>query len=197
MQNNISVVLSGYSHAEALKKVLWGYNTQTYRNFEMVIIGNAEVPQELQEELFFSVRAVDNQSNGTVIDTALPYCTTNYLLLADAGAIPRNDFVEQHIKYREEGFYLTGGVTMIPQALFDGISREDIYSGKCFIRPGSGSRSGLFGSILNRLVPPDSQWNSQNASGWKEDLCGHGPLSSRLRPRQIKYSTMCLRANSR
>lgn len=194
MQNNISVVLSGCGPSEEVKKVLWGYNTQTYRNFEIIIVGNINVPGDIIGDLFYPVVSVSNHANGTIIDTALPHCTTGYLLLADGSAIPRHDYVEQHIKYREEGYYLTGSIIDIPAAEFDAISREDIYSGKCFSRPGSIGRSGLLGSILNRLVPPDAEWNSVNASGWKENLCGHGPDSKELKPKQIRYSTMCLRA---
>ncbi len=194
MQNDISVVIAGNAPAEVLKKVLWGYNTQTYRNFEMLIVGDAKVPDELKAELFFPVINVSNHNNGTVIDLAMPACGTGYMVVADAHAIPRHDFVEQHVKYREEGYYLTGSVTDIPLKQFEGITREDIYSGKCFSRPGNGNKSGLIGSIMNRLVPPDADWNSYNASGWKEDLCGNGPRSKDVKPRQIKYSTVCLRA---
>lgn len=194
MQNDISVVIAGGAPAEVLKKVLWGYNTQTYRNFELVIVGDANVPDEVKAELFYPVITVSNPNNGTVIDLAMPACSTGYIVAADAYAIPRHDFVEQHVKYREEGYYLTGGVTDIPAAQFNSISREAIYSGECFKRPGNGNKSGLTGSIMNRLVPPDADWNSHNASGWKNDLCGNGPRNSSLKPRQIKYSTVCLRA---
>jgi hypothetical protein len=197
MQNDISVVLTGNCPPEVLKKVLWGYNTQTYRNFELVIVGDAKVPDEVKAELFFPVITVGNHNNGTVIDQAMPACGTGYLLVADGHAIPRHDFVEQHIKYREEGYYLTGALTDIATTQFDNITREDIYSGKCFSRPGNGNKSGLIGSIMNRIVPPDAEWNNINASGWKDDLCGNGPRSKELKPRQIKYSTVGLRPKNR
>lgn len=196
MQNDISVVLTGNYTPEVLKKVLWGYNTQTYRNFELVIADAAKVPDEIKAELFFPVITVSNHNNGTIIDQAVPACSTGYILLADGNAIPRHDFLEQHIKYREEGYYLTGAVTEITVPQFEGISLEEIYSGKCFSRPGNGNKSGLIGSIMNRLVPPD-EWNSVNASGWKEDLCGNGPRNKDLKPRQIKYSTVALKAKNR
>ncbi len=197
MQNDISVVLTGNCPPEVLKKVLWGYNTQSYRNFELILVGDIKVPDEVKAELFFPVITVSNHNNGTVLDRVMPACGTGYITLADATAIPRHDFVEQHIKYREEGYYLTGSAIDIPAKQFDGISRDDIYSGKCFSRPGNANKAGLIGSIMNRLVPPDSDWNNVNASGWKEDLCGSGPRSKELKPRQIKYSTVCLRAKNK
>lgn len=197
MQNNISVVVSGNCPAEALKKVLWGYNAQTYRNFELIIVGGGKIADEVEAELFYPIIYVSNLNNGTLIDQAIPACGTGYIVLADSRAIPRADFVEQHIKYREEGRYLTGSVTEIPAGQFDSITREEIYSGKCFSRPGNGNKSGLIGSIMNRLVPPDADWNDGNASGWKVDLCGSGPRSADLKPKQIKYSTVALRAKNK
>ena len=53
MQKNISVVISTYNSPEWLKKVIWGYNTQTYRNFEMVTAddGSRQETSDLIEEL--------------------------------------------------------------------------------------------------------------------------------------------------
>ena len=193
MQNDISVVITAGSTAEGLKKVLWGYNTQTYRNFEMVIAGNTEGLDEVREELFFPVIIAGASGNGTVLENALKSCTTAYVVLADGNAIPRQDFVEQHIKYREEGYYLTGNAVEVPQQDFNSFTREAIYSGSCFKRQGISNRSGLLGSIMNRLVPPDSDWNGQNTSAWKQDLGSNGPVKG-IKPRQIKYSTVCLMA---
>jgi len=53
MQKNISVIISTYNSVEWLKKVIWGYNTQTYRNFEMVIAddGSRQETFDLIEKL--------------------------------------------------------------------------------------------------------------------------------------------------
>ena len=59
MQKNISVVISTYNSLEWLKKVIWGYNTQTYRNFEMVIADDGsrqdtfDLIEEMKKEVFF------------------------------------------------------------------------------------------------------------------------------------------------
>ena len=49
MKTNISIIISTYNSPDWLAKVLYGYNTQTYRNFEMVIAddGSNEKTKEL------------------------------------------------------------------------------------------------------------------------------------------------------
>ena len=61
MQKNISVIISTYNSVEWLKKVIWGYNTQTYRNFEMVIADDGsrqdtfDLIDELKKEVFYPI----------------------------------------------------------------------------------------------------------------------------------------------
>ena len=38
MQKNISVLVVASDNLEMLEKVIWSYNTQTFRNFEMLIL---------------------------------------------------------------------------------------------------------------------------------------------------------------
>jgi hypothetical protein len=38
MQKNISVIVVANDNFESLEKVIWSYNTQAFRNFEMIIV---------------------------------------------------------------------------------------------------------------------------------------------------------------
>lgn len=207
MQNNISVIISGEAHPAVLKKVLWGYNTQTYRNFELIIAGGnaTAIVDEVKAELFYSVAIINGTDVNDQMADALAACTTGYVVTSSAKAVPRQDFVEQHIKYREEGYYLCGG--LIKGHTGNEINREGIYSGRAF-RGRDGITKGLTGSILNRLVPVDREWNTGNASAWLTDFApafrmaaGEGRWDKNIarylqkdgiKPRQIAFSSVCV-----
>jgi hypothetical protein len=53
-------------------------------------------------------------------------------MMSDGDCIPRPDFVEQHIKFREEGYFLSGGYHKLPLQLSKDISKSDIYADLCF-----------------------------------------------------------------
>ena len=233
MQKNISVIISTYNSVEWLKKVIWGYNTQTYRNFEMVIADDGsrqdtfDLIEELKKEVFYPIIHVWHEDNGfqksQILNKAIIACTTDYIMMSDGDCIPRPDFVEQHIKFREEGYFLSGGYHKLPLELSQNITKEDIYSGKCFdvswlkkngmkssFKNNKVSATGLKSSILNFLTPTTPSWNGHNASGWKKDILAINGFDERMqyggqdrelgerlvnygiKPKQIRYSTVCL-----
>lgn len=192
MRKNVSVVLTAQYSPESTEKVLLGYNAQTYRNFEMLFLlssSDTEIQQILETvkpQLFYSVGTIfvddkDNLSENAAL--ILSKVTTEYILFANASGIPRYDFVEQHIKYREEGFFLSGASNLIKSSVVDTITKDTIYSGVCFeldwLRA-NGFKSqfsdillfskGLRGSFLNSIFKVGNQFNFDNASLWKEDL---------------------------
>ncbi|HEX7869652.1 MAG TPA: glycosyltransferase family 2 protein [Chryseobacterium sp.] len=233
MQKNISVIISTYNSVEWLKKVIWGYNTQTYRNFEMVIADDGsrqdtfDLIEELKKEVFYPIIHVWHEDNGfqksQILNKAIIACTTDYIMMSDGDCIPRPDFVEQHIKFREEGYFLSGGYHKLPLELSQNITKEDIYSGKCFdvswlkkngmkssFKNNKVSSTGLKSSILNFLTPTTPSWNGHNASGWKKDILAINGFDERMqyggqdrelgerlvnygiKPKQVRYSTVCL-----
>jgi len=56
MMKNISVIISTYNSPKWLEKVLWGYNTQTYRNFELVIADDGS-----SQETFDLIEAIKKE----------------------------------------------------------------------------------------------------------------------------------------
>ena len=114
-------------------------------------------------------------------------------MMSDGDCIPRTDFVEQHIKFREEGYFLSGGYHKLPLELSQNITKEDIYSGKCFdiswlkkngmkssFKNNKVSATGLKSSILNFLTPTTPSWNGHNASGWKKDILAINGFDERM-----------------
>lgn len=203
MQKNISVVISTYNSPEWLKKVIWGYNTQTYRNFEMVIADDGSrqatfyLIEEMKKEVFFPIIHIWHEDNGfqksQILNKAILECTTEYILMSDGDCIPRPDFIEQHIKFREEGYFLSGGYHKLPLLLSKNITKEDIYSGKCFelkwlkshgmkvsFKNSKVYSKGLLSGFLNFLTPTTPSWNGHNASGWKDDILAINGFDERM-----------------
>ncbi len=193
MKKDISVIISTYNSPEWLAKVLYGYNAQTFRNFEVIIAddGSDERTQkcidELQKEVFFPISHVWHEDNGfqktIILNKAILATTTDYILMTDGDCVPREDFVEHHIKHREEGCFLSGGYFKLPMDLSQRITKDDIYSGRCFdmdwlrkngikisFKNNKLIASGLRSWLLNFTTPTTPSWNGHNASGWKKDF---------------------------
>ena len=66
MKKDISVIISTYNSPEWLAKVLYGYNAQTFRNFEVIIADDGSDERtkkcidELQKEVFSSGTKTDS-----------------------------------------------------------------------------------------------------------------------------------------
>lgn len=230
---NISIIISTYNSPDWLAKVLYGYNTQTYRNFEIVIADDGsnentrQLIQDIQKEVFYQIIHVWHIDNGfqksQILNKAILKCRTDYILMSDGDCIPKENFVEEHIKYREKGYFLSGGYYKLPMSISLKITKEDIYSGKCFdlkwlkdngiklrFRNNKIISSGLKSKILNFITPTTPSWNGHNSSGWKEDIIAVNGFDERMqyggqdrelgerlvnhgiKPKQIRYSTVCL-----
>ena len=107
----------------------------------------------------------------------------DYLIFSDGDCIPRKDFVETHLKFREEGRFLSGGYFMLPMNISKLISKDDVKSQNCFsvnwllknglkksFKNNKLTAKGLKAKILNFFTPTKPSWNGHNASGWKKDL---------------------------
>ena len=233
MTKDISIIISTYNSPDWLAKVLLGFNTQTFRNFEVVIAddGSDEKTKlcidKIQKEVFFDIKHVWHEDNGfqktIILNKAILASETNYILMTDGDCIPREDFVETHIKYREEGFFISGGYYKLPMDLSKKIDKNDIYSGLIFkmnflkkngisssFKNNKISAKGLWSWFLNRVTPTNASWNGHNASGWKIDFLsvngfdermqyggedrefGERLINNGIKPKQIRYSTICL-----
>lgn len=232
-QKDISVVISTYNSPDWLEKVLWGYNTQTFRNFEMVIADDGSKPEtknlidQLEKEVFYDIKHVWHEDNGfqksQILNKAIVASDTNYILMSDGDCIPKENFIEEHIKQREEGYFLSGGYHKLPMVLSENITKEDVYNGSCFevswLKNNGMSTSfknnkieapALAKNILNLITPTTPSWNGHNASGWKKDIIAINGFDERMqyggqdrelgerlvnygiKPKQIRYSTVCL-----
>jgi glycosyltransferase involved in cell wall biosynthesis len=189
----ISVIFSTYNSEEWLEKVILGFSVQTFRNFEIIIAddGSREATKNLidrlRAEIDVPIIHVWQEDNGfqksQILNKAILASTSDYLIFTDGDCIPRQDFVEVHHKYREKGYFLSGGYFKLPMDISKLISKEDIINQNCFDLqwlkanglPSSFKNvkflaSGISSKILNFVTPTNASWNGHNSSGWKQDL---------------------------
>jgi len=203
MRLDTSIIISTYNSPTWLKKVLYGYNNQTYRMFEVVIADDgstsetAEMLKRIQEEVFFPIKHVWHEDNGfqktIILNKSVQECETAYIIMTDGDCIPRKDFVEQHVKYRVEGRFLSGGYFKLPMDISENISQEDIYTERCFdvlwlkkqglkssFKNNKLTSGTVKAAVLNKLTPSNASWNGHNASGWKEDILAVNGFDERM-----------------
>ena len=189
----ISVIFSTYNSEEWLEKVILGFSVQTFRNFEIIIAddGSREATKnlidKLRSEIDIPIIHVWQEDNGfqksQILNKAILASTSDYLIFTDGDCIPRKDFVEVHDKFREKGYFLSGGYFKLPMDISKLISKDDIINQRCFDLnwlkanglPSSFKNikflaSGLGSKILNFVTPTNASWNGHNSSGWKQDL---------------------------
>lgn len=203
MKNHISIIISTYNQPQWLEKVLWGYEVQTFSNFELLIAddGSGEetthLIESLRPQLSYTIKHIWQQDNGfqksQILNKAIQQTEANYILMSDGDCIPRADFLQTHIDHREEGKFLSGGYFMLPQTTSQAIEKEDILNQNCFklewlkqhgLSPSIKNlkliKNGLIRNVLNSLTPTQPTWNGHNASGWKKDIVNANGFDERM-----------------
>ncbi len=199
----ISIILSTYNQPKWLKKVLLGYEMQTYRDFEILIAddGSGEETNSLIEDYKkksqLKITHIWHEDRGfqktIILNKSIVHSKSDYLLFSDGDCIPRSDFVENHILKREENYFLSGGYFKLPLNISNLISSDDIKKQNCFdinwlkkngLRPSIKNYKlrvkGLREKLLNRLTPTKATWNGHNSSGWKKDILNVNGFDERM-----------------
>jgi glycosyltransferase involved in cell wall biosynthesis len=189
----ISVIISTYNNPAWLEKVVWGYECQTYSDFELIIAddGSGQPTKDLiegfQKNSALSITHVWHADDGfqksAILNKGIIASTTDYLLFSDGDCIPRHDFVETHVKNSQAGYFLSGGYFMLPMDTSKAITKEDITTGNAFnvkwlyahglaktYKTLKLTSSGVQEKLLNFLTPTKATWNGHGSSGWKQDI---------------------------
>ena len=198
-----SIIVSTYNSPKWLEKVLYGYNNQTYRHFEMIIADDGsgletkDLIDRIRKEVFFPITHVWHEDDGfrkcVILNKAILQTNSPYIIMSDGDCIPRKDFVEQHVKFREENYFLSGGYFMLPMEISEKITKEDIYTERCFdvkwlrknglhqtFKNQKLNSGPLKSCILNSVTPTEASWNGHNASGWKSDILAVNGFDERM-----------------
>lgn len=203
MSPSVSVIISTYNQPEWLKKVLIGYEQQTFHDFEIIIADDGSTKQtkkivdEFCNRLKLTIRHIWQEDEGfrknKILNRAIVLSKSDYLLFSDGDCIPRNDFVAKHMSLRKDGCFLSGGYFKLPKDISNSITENDIINQNCFNKEwllGKGLRknfklnkltsNGFKEIFLNKITPTKATWDGMNASGWKNDIVAVNGFDERM-----------------
>lgn len=189
----LSVIITTYNAEDWLQKVLIGYSVQSEKDFEIIIADDGSQPDtKILIDSFigkfkFPIVHIWQEDIGfrkcEILNKAILKSNTDYLLFTDGDCIPRKDFLKTHLKYKEEGYFLSGGYFKLPMNLSKKITEADIISQRCFssswlFRNGLKvsfkvtklTQLKLFAHFMNWVTPTQKTWNGHNSSGFKKDI---------------------------
>jgi glycosyltransferase involved in cell wall biosynthesis len=199
----VSVIISTYNSPQWLEKVLWGYVCQTHRDFEVIIADDGSGPEtekvikSFEKNCPFTIKHVWHEDKGyrrqTILNKAILKSETDYLIFTDGDCIPRKDFITTHIRHAQKGHFLSGGYCKLPMDLSEHISKDDIFSQRCFnlrwLRSHgdvgfSQSRKlyvkGNLAEFFDFITTAKPTFNNSNSSVWKEDVLAVNGYDERM-----------------
>ncbi|HRX32151.1 MAG TPA: glycosyltransferase [Tenuifilaceae bacterium] len=188
-----SVIITTYNQPEWLRKTLWGFEHQTIKGFEVIIADDGSnnetktVIDEFYQNNTFRLKHVWHPDNGfqkcTILNKAIVQSTSDYLIFTDGDCIPRNDFIEVHLKHAQKGYFLSGGYFKLNKKVSDAVNYNDVENGNPFkvkwlLKSGQNFqykflkfiRNRFVQFLLNQITPTKATWNGHNVSGWKSDI---------------------------
>ena len=193
MSFETSVIISTYNQPEWLKKVLIGYEQQSFKNFEIIIADDGStvetkaVIEQFKADSNVTIKHVWQEDKGfrktRILNKAIKETKTSYLIFTDGDCIPRADFVETHLKLKKPNCFLSGGYFKLPMHISELISEEDIKSQRCFdkdwllkqglkksFKINKLKASGFKEQFLNTMTPTKATFDGMNVSVWKNDV---------------------------
>jgi glycosyltransferase involved in cell wall biosynthesis len=200
----MTVIISTYNSEAALQKVLLGYLSQTYRDFELIVAddgsgpGTADLVNEFGSRAWFPVRHLWHEDQGyrrqEILNQAIVNASCDYILFTDGDCIPRSDFLAVHAAHARPGHFLSGGYCKLGSAVSSLIGTEQIASGACFdidylgrherlglsnrLKLGSGQAMARF---LDAVTTAKATFNNCNVSAWKADLLAVNGYDERMK----------------
>ncbi|MBR9915534.1 MAG: glycosyltransferase [Algicola sp.] len=199
----VSVIISTYNHPEWLEKVLWSYEYQTFKDFEVVIADDGSDDNTkskittLQNQLSYPIQHIWHEDNGfqktIILNKATVASKAPYLIYTDGDCIARQDFIATHMTHSEKGYFLSGGYFKLPMRISQLISKEDIETQQCFnikwlkshglkssFKNNKITATGFKQKLLNKFTPTTATWNGHNASGFKSDILAANGYDERM-----------------
>ena len=201
--STVSVIVSTFNKPDWLQKVLWGFNYQTYQDFEVVIAddGSREetkaMVSAMNDQVKYDIKHVWQEDDGfqkcRILNKAITACSSEYIIMTDGDCIPREDFVHVHYLNKEPGHFISGGYYMLPMNISLAITEEDIKNQSCFdidwlrqkgipktFKNNKLTAKGFISKLFNTFTPTNASWNGHNASGWKNDILNVNGFDERM-----------------
>jgi glycosyltransferase involved in cell wall biosynthesis len=199
----LSVIISTYNHPRWLEHVLWGYATQSFRNFELLIaddgstIETLRVIERLRDATRIPIRHIWHDHQGfrkcQILNQAIVAARHDYLVFTDGDCVPRADFLWQHARLARPGYLLSGGTVRLTRAVSDRMTKDDVLAGRAtnpswLIRMGQPRSRKLWvlcqqpvrAAILDAVTTTRPTFNGHNSSVWKSDLIAVNGFDTRM-----------------
>jgi len=127
------------------------------------------------------------------LNRAIIEAQADYLVFTDGDCIPRSDFLAQHARWAEPGFFLSGGAVRLTMDVSRKISKADILAGRAhqtawlrrqgmpwsskLLKLSAGPR---WAAWCDRFTTTKATWNGGNASTWKQALLDVNGFDERM-----------------
>ncbi|OMP30420.1 glycosyltransferase family 2 protein [Mangrovimonas sp. DI 80] len=198
-----TVIISTYNQPEWLQKVLWGYEVQTEPNFEILIAddGSSKETKDLIDGFTanpsLNIIHVWQEDNGfqktKILNKAIRLANAEYLIFTDGDCIPRNDFVETHLRLQQSNCVISGGYFKLPKQISKDITKKDVESQHCFdakwllelglektFKLNKLTSFGVKSWFLNTFTPTKATFDGMNVSTWKQDVLDVNGFDERM-----------------
>lgn len=199
----ISIIVSTYNSEEWLQKVLWGFDCQIFKNFEVVVADDGsgskttELLKKMGNEVHYNIVHVWQEDDGfqksRILNKAVTACSADYIIMTDGDCIPREDFIQVHYINKEKGYFISGGYYMLPMNISKRITKSDILEQHCFninwlkeeglpktFKNNKLTARGFISKFFNKVTPTNASWNGHNSSGWKKDILNVNGFDERM-----------------
>jgi glycosyltransferase involved in cell wall biosynthesis len=203
VEPKMSIIVSTYNSEAWLEKVLWGFECQTFKDFEVVIADDGSGPKtkalliEMEEKVSYPIVHVWQEDEGfqksRILNKAVLACNSLYIIMTDGDCIPREDFVMVHYINKEQGYFISGGYYMLPMNISKAITKKDIKEQNCFninwlkemgipktFKNNKLTAKGFISTLFNTFTPTNASWNGHNSSGWKKDILNVNGFDERM-----------------
>ena len=174
----ISVVITTYNRSDALLAVLAGLLRQTDRGFEVIVAddGSREDQQHLlleskvSKELKITHAWMPDEGFTLNRNRNLGAALSNgqYLVFLDGDCVPEKDFIAQHRRLAQEGYFVNGSRVLLSEELSNQIIRgEDFVVGRSLWFWLLKRVTGNANKILGLIRLPDGSYRVKSKFSWK------------------------------
>lgn len=198
-----AVIISTYNSPAWLEKVLWGYENQTDKNFDIIIADDGSdqrtkaLIDQFKQRNTLNLLHVWHEDNGfqktIILNKAIEATDCDYLMFTDGDCIPRNDTITAHKRHAQKGHFCSAGYFKLSMNVSELIDERTVKSGLAFnyawlVKNGLPktykslklTARGWKQSLLNMLTPAKATWNGANSSGFKQDIIAVNGFDERL-----------------
>jgi len=122
----VSVIVTTYNWPQALRLVLQSLCSQSHADFEVIVADDgsedqtAKLIQHYQRQNKISIRYCWQPDQGfraaKIRNRAVAMARYDYLIFLDGDCVPRKNFIANHCKLAERGYFVSGSRVLLSQA---------------------------------------------------------------------------------